>query len=711
MKPAILFALILNTSGLFAQLRLTGKVMDTQNNALPGANVYIKGSYNGATTDTSGFFSFLAHAHDSDMLVVSYLGFKQFEIPVLKARLEPNLKIVLRESSNALSEVTVSAGTFEAGEKRRAVVLNPIEIATTAGTDGDIISALATFPGVTKQGETGKIIVRGGDSHESKTYIDGLLVSSPYTSSMPDLPARGRFTPFMFNGVMFSTGGYSAEYGQALSSVLELKTPGMFDEDITSVSIMNVGAGLGYTKRFMNSAFSSGINYSNLYPYFLMAKHDLDWIKVPQSFDGNFNSRIKTGKSGMLKADFNMNHGESILNYSKMSKLYKSVGLKNTNLFSKVSYNNALSDKWLFKAGYAYNYDFDKKDIGVDLLTEKIQSGHLRLGLTNYTTENITFRFGLEDYQLHYDFLFESPAANISNPLNVADNLIAAHAESDLKITQKIVLRLGFRSEYSTLTQQANLAPRASLAFKTGQNSQISVAAGNFYQQANYAYLCLNDSLKYENAGHLLLNYQWEKDNRIFRTEIYSKNYNSLVSYDDANNNYYSGLGNKGYGYARGIDLFFKDSKTIKYIEYWVSYSYLDTKRNYKNYECLVTPEFVSAHNLNVIAKYWVQAISTQISLTYSFASGRPYNNPNEKVFMAGRTESFNDLSASLSYITHIAGNFAVVHLAVSNVFGQTNTYGYAYSLQPDSEGIYQSTPIKSMVQRTVILGLFISIK
>jgi hypothetical protein len=94
---------------------------------------------------------------------------------------------------------------------------------------------------VQKQGETGKIIVRGGDNNESATYMDGLLVSSPYYSSMPDLPSRGRFSPFMFNGVMFSTGGYSAEYGQALSSVLELKTPGLFDENITSLSIMDVG--------------------------------------------------------------------------------------------------------------------------------------------------------------------------------------------------------------------------------------------------------------------------------------------------------------------------------------------------------------------------------------------------------------------------------------------------------------------------------------
>lgn len=130
-------------------------------------------------------------------------------------------------------------------------------MATTAGSEGDIYSALSSFPGSQQQGETGKIIVRGGESNETSTYIDGLLVSSPYYSSMPDLPARSRFMPFMFNGIMFSTGGYSAEYGQALSGILELKTPGLFDENLTSLSLLNLGAGLSHTIRRPRSAFSA----------------------------------------------------------------------------------------------------------------------------------------------------------------------------------------------------------------------------------------------------------------------------------------------------------------------------------------------------------------------------------------------------------------------------------------------------------------------
>ena len=72
--------------------------------------------------------------------------------------------------------------------------------------------------------------MRGGDAVESKTIVDGLLIQNPYDSSVPHIPQRGRFTPFEFEGTVFSTGGYSAQYGQALSSVVDLTTWNRFDE-------------------------------------------------------------------------------------------------------------------------------------------------------------------------------------------------------------------------------------------------------------------------------------------------------------------------------------------------------------------------------------------------------------------------------------------------------------------------------------------------
>ncbi|MDO9615832.1 MAG: TonB-dependent receptor, partial [Bacteroidota bacterium] len=113
----------------------------------------------------------------------------------------------------------------------------------------DVYGALQSLPGTTVNGESGRLFVKGGDSEESQTYIDGSLVSVPYNSSAPNLATRGRFNPFMFKGTIFSTGGYSAEYGQALSSVLLLSTNDMSAEDQLDLSFLSVGVEVAGTKK------------------------------------------------------------------------------------------------------------------------------------------------------------------------------------------------------------------------------------------------------------------------------------------------------------------------------------------------------------------------------------------------------------------------------------------------------------------------------
>jgi len=87
-----------------------------------------------------------------------------------------------------------------------------------AGSNADITAALKTLPGAQQVESRKACFVRGGAGYEAKQYIDGTLVNTPIFSSVPDIAQRGRFSPFLFKGTVFSTGGYSALYGQALSS-------------------------------------------------------------------------------------------------------------------------------------------------------------------------------------------------------------------------------------------------------------------------------------------------------------------------------------------------------------------------------------------------------------------------------------------------------------------------------------------------------------
>ena len=208
--------------------------------------------------------------------------------------------IKMRESVNTLDAVVVTAGTMETGEKARVSVLKPLDIVTTAGSAGNIISALQTLPGTQSVGEDGRLFVRGGEADETQTFVDGIRVAQPYGATTANVPTRGRFSPFLFSGMSFSTGGYSAEYGEALSSVLLLNTQDEASEEKTDISLMTVGLGLANTQKWGNNSLSFNTAYINLEPYQKVFPQRADWNKPFQSLSGEAVYR-HSFTSGMFK--------------------------------------------------------------------------------------------------------------------------------------------------------------------------------------------------------------------------------------------------------------------------------------------------------------------------------------------------------------------------------------------------------------------------
>lgn len=125
--------------------------------------------------------------------------------------------------SISLDEVVIKAHKTPRANSRWSD-LQPVDLVTVGGSNGDLYRALQTLPGAQLQGESGRLLVRGGSSNETQTYIDGMHVLNPYTTTGTDTPARGRYSTFMFSGVNLASGGQSQEYGEALSAVLPLET-------------------------------------------------------------------------------------------------------------------------------------------------------------------------------------------------------------------------------------------------------------------------------------------------------------------------------------------------------------------------------------------------------------------------------------------------------------------------------------------------------
>ena len=692
--------LVLTMLGASAQQTLTGRVTDQKGHALPGANVFLQGTYDGANTDSTGAFRFTTTSQkDTATLLVSYIGYEPFSKKITLSQTAP-FAVRLLETANELNTVIITAGSFEASDEKRMTMLKPMDIVTTAGANADITAAMNLLPGTQRVGEQTGLFVRGGSGEEAKVVIDGMIVQNPYFSSMPDVQSRGRFQPFMFKGTSFSTGGYSAQYGQALSSVLLLNTTDKGSNNGMSLSLNLANVAASYDHATEKSSVSATAYYGNLKPLFALVQQNIDWTHVPEFAGSSLTYRLKPTKTGMLKFYGMYSDSRLGMNFTDPSSDNGKTAFqqRNRNFFTTSTYTDSWAEgRWLLNSGLSYSYDSDATTFGgLDFgrSSERLQG---RAVLTRLFSGGNTFLFGTEASRVTLQNTV------VGTPYTLHDNYSAAFVESQLYLGRSLAVQLGLRGEYSSVINRFNLAPRVSMAYKTGIYSQISLAYGQFYQSPDYRYLYRNTNLNYERADHLILNYQVIKNKRTFRIETYYKNYAQLVReftgqpgtpdrYDA--NPYRFPIGqtnNTGNGYAQGFDIFWRDQKTVKGLDYWITYSYVDSKRLFQQFRVEATPTFISDHNVSLIMKRYFGKISTNIGLTYTVSSGRPYYNPNNEVFLADRTPMVNNLSFTASHITSIKKNMVVLYAAVDNLLNTHNVFTYRYT--PDGKTRYAVGP------------------
>ncbi|WP_341865209.1 TonB-dependent receptor [Maribacter litoralis] len=300
MKTLLITLLTLFYLSTFAQSTISGKIIDQQGLPVIGANVYLQGTYDGTATSDEGHFTFETDAKGIHTLIASSISFETYSKSADVINFK-NITIKLKDDINTLDAVTVNAGTFNAGDNAKVTALKPLDIVTTAGALGDFVGALQTLPGTSNVAEDGRLFVRGGDADETQIFVDGMRVFTPYSPSANNIPTRGRLSPFLFKGITFSTGGYSAEYGQALSSVLLLNSVNEPQEEKTDISIMSVGLGLGNTQIWDKSSLSVNANYINLTPYQKLYPDNNEWHKPVESFGGEAVYRYKFNNDGLLK--------------------------------------------------------------------------------------------------------------------------------------------------------------------------------------------------------------------------------------------------------------------------------------------------------------------------------------------------------------------------------------------------------------------------
>jgi len=684
-----------------AQTTISGKVIDTKGIPIAGANVYLDGTYDGATSLEDGSFVFTTEEEGTQALVISYLSYETKTI-VDEVNKLSNLQIKLREDVESLDAVVLSAGAFEANDNSKVSVLKALDVVTTASALGDFVGALQTLPGTSTNAEDGRLFVRGGAAEETQIFIDGIRVFTPYTPTANNLPARGRYSPFLFDGITFSTGGYSSEFGQALSSVLLLNTIDEPVQEKTDIGIMSVGATLGNTQKWDKSSLSFSASYVNLAPYFEIFSNRNKWDRPFQAAQGETVYRHHL-ENGILKFYAAFDITDLALNQEDINfEDGVDFSLNNNNIYVNTSYKGVLNNNWTLQTGLSYTYAKNKVGIMTSDVINDESSAHIKLKLKKRFNSRFKLSFGAEQFLTDFDENFKDGSINVTYGYN--NNITAGFAEADLVFSKDLALKVGVRADYSSVFSDFDLAPRAALAYKTSKNGQVSLAYGNFYQNPNNNILKFEQNLEAEKTSHYILNYQYVNDGKIFRAEAYRKEYDNLVKFDTEFTSFDSNFNSNGDGYAQGLDVFWRDNTSIKNLDYWISYSYLDTERDYLNFESAAQPNFATNHNFSIVGKYWIESLKSQLGVDYTFSSGRPYNDPNSSAFLAEKAKPFNSISLNWAYLID---QQKILYFSVNNVLGFRNINGYQYANTPDLNGQFNRRALRPATDQFFFVGFF----
>ena len=159
-KLSPVLTLLLVYTSAFSQTLISGMVKDTKGRPVPGASITVKNSFDGATSDSLGKYSFNSSDTGLHTLTISSVGFRPIEITLQINGKSIKLDLSLKEEPNELKAVTISAGSFAAGDSKRGAVMSSPDIATTAGSNADITAALKTLPGTQQVGEQEGLFVR-----------------------------------------------------------------------------------------------------------------------------------------------------------------------------------------------------------------------------------------------------------------------------------------------------------------------------------------------------------------------------------------------------------------------------------------------------------------------------------------------------------------------------------------------------------------------
>lgn len=672
-KIILLFVAALFSINILGQTASVRGFVYTKDDGEPAifTTVFLKGTTYGATSDVNGYYSISKIPPGNYTLTITSIGFDTIAIPIsVKANEIFSKKLYLEKSSINLSTVEISAET-EAKKTDSKVSINtitPKEInkIPSVGGEPDIAQYLQVLPGVIFTGDQGgQLYIRGGSPIQNKVLMDGMIIYNPFHSI-------GLFSVFDMDIIRHAdiyTGGFSAQYGGRVSSIMDFTTRDGNKKRYSGKASISPFVG---RLLFEGPVFKAKTEGGGSSSFIVSAKTSY----LPATSKILYSYIDKEG----LPFAFNDLYGKMSLNSVNGSKL----NLFGFHFDDNVKYKTVSNFKWVSN-GFGSNFvlvpsaspiliqgNFAYSQYKVDLTSES--DNHLRsseiggfnmgIDLTYFLNRKNSFSYGMEvvGFTTNFNF-FNSVNREISQQENTTE-LDGFLRYKFVSKNEKIVLEPSFRAQYYASLSEFSPEPRINgkyniadfvrFKFAGGYYSQNLISATSDRDIVNlfYGFLAGPDNLqnqftdrngdvknvksRLQKGNHLIIGFEFDFLKHFeLNVEAYQKNFTQLTNLNrnklyednaDPDNVNKPDYLKKDFivetGKAQGVDF------TLKYeykrFYFWAVYSltYVDRWDGATTYN----PVFDRRHNINLVSSYtFGKNLNWEINARWNFGSGFPF--------------------------------------------------------------------------------------
>jgi len=623
-------------------------------------SVYLKGTTYGGQTNLDGFFTITHVPPGNYTLKITSIGFDSISQPItIKAGELITKKIYLKKSVFEFREVNVSA---ETEEKKTEVQVSVIKITPkeirqvpAIGGEPDLAQYLQVLPGVISSGDQGgQLYIRGGTPIQNLVLLDGMIIYNPFHS----IGFFSVFDPDIIRGVDVYTGGFNADYGGRISSVMDITTrdgnkkrlSGKFSATTFTSKLILEGPmkkateGEEGSSSFIIAGKTSYLDRTSktFYSY-------VDTAGLPYSFNDLY-GKISFNSSTGSKFNLFGFHFEDKVKYQGIADL----GWNSTGFGSNFILVPGETDV-LIEGNFAYtDYSIAINEADIKPRTSEISGFNAGLNFT-YFNDKDEFKYGLElrGFRTNYDF-FNSINLELQETENTTE--IGSFLKYK-KVAGKLVIEPGFRLDYYASLSELSAEPRIGAKYNLSDKLRLKMAGGYYAQNLLsttsdrdvvnlfYGFLSGSDNLpaqfngqdvtsKLQSAKHLIAGFELDLPHHLtMNVEGYVKDFTQLevlndnkIYTDDDVNNFKPDSLKKDFvietGLAKGIDLTLKYDYKKLYVWFVYSLAYVTRFDGGETYD----PTFDRRHNLNLVVAYTLgKKQEWEINGRFNFGSPFPF--------------------------------------------------------------------------------------